>query len=597
MNPQILRLSTLCTALFSSCAVAVGFGEITLRSRVGEPLHAEVTVISSIGDQVDTACFSLAALPNADLPVISNARIRVARQGQEYRLYITGTKPIEEPIFLLGLRANCGVDLQRDYILMPYPPLELAETANLAPATTSVPPPRKKANFKDWPTREGDTLESIAEAQIPDNHTEQQRLLSAMRRANPTLASERHLAEGTAVRIPKLGKPAVAHNATRTEAPSRPRPAKRLTTPQPKTSLPHETSQTPAGSIDRLVLGAPPAELNPGEKAVALRGSMGDIEKRMLKLEATLSLLKQEVAKLDSALELTAEAFDLKQKLQAAQMLQPAPITNVPVAPPPALAPTASRTDNWMELLISALIGGGIAAGLTQLFGGRRREQSNAKPLLADASFQQITEPEAQLASDITGPSPDVLVPPMVTTPQTSLATVDIPLALATQREPMDGKNVHPDYIDSDSALALAEIMLSFGRLRGAVETLSQHIEDNSPGNIKPWTMLLDLYRRGGMQAEFDNLATMMRQRFNVAIPAWEGFTTPISGLQSLEDFPHIISHIVQGWGKQEAMDYLDDLVHDNRSGKRSGFPLEVIEELALLMHILADAYGLKRPA
>jgi len=41
-------------------------------------------------------------------------------------------------------------------------------------------------------------------------------------------------------------------------------------------------------------------------------------------------------------------------------------------------------------------------------------------------------------------------------------------------------------------------------------------------------------------------------------------------------------------------MDYLDKLVHDTRDGQRSGFPLEVVEEIVLLMLILEDAYGLQ---
>ena len=81
--------------------------------------------------------------------------------------------------------------------------------------------------------------------------------------------------------------------------------------------------------------------------------------------------------------------------------------------------------------------------------------------------------------------------------------------------------------------------MLSFGRIRGAAETLAMHIEESSPDNIQPWTMLLDLYRRGDMKPEFDKLAARMRTKFNVLIPTWEFSTAPVSGLKSLEDYAH----------------------------------------------------------
>ena len=42
-------------------------------------------------------------------------------------------------------------------------------------------------------------------------------------------------------------------------------------------------------------------------------------------------------------------------------------------------------------------------------------------------------------------------------------------------------------------------------------------------------------------------------------------------------------------------MDYLYELVHDNRDGQRSGFPLKVVEEIVLLMLVLEDGYGLQQ--
>ncbi len=154
---------------------------------------------------------------------------------------------------------------------------------------------------------------------------------------------------------------------------------------------------------------------------------------------------------------------------------------------------------------------------------------------------------------------------------------------------------IEAKYEDEHSVLALAEIMLSFGRLRGAADTLAEHIEQTMPDSIEPWSMLLDLYRRGGMREEFDALAGKMRGRFNAKTPSWNESTTPISGLKTLEDFPHVIQKASSQWGRQECVDYLYSLVHDTRAGQRNGFPLEVVEEIALLMRILVDGYDLKR--
>ena len=598
MNSRSFQLSALSAALFSSMASAVGFGEINLLSRVGEPLRAEVPVLTRAGEEIETVCFSLAALPGSDLPVVSAARTRLVRNGQNYRLLITGNQPIVEPVFTIALRASCGADLQRDYILMPAPPLMLAETSREIPLPAASAPPRKTGNFREWRARDGDTLEGIAESQAPANETEQRRWLAAMQQANPDIALDTVLAEGTPVRIPNVRNRTANKRNTGAEAlpTARHATADEAPAPRPKKPRPESNLATPAGrGTDRVILGTPPEELKPGEKAVPAPATLSQMEERMLKLETTLHLLNQEVDKLNSALVLTTEALAAQHKLQAAQALQASP--NVPPAVQAAVAtppkPDRPSQDNWLELLISALVGGGIAAGLAHVL-GRRRSDNEEIPLA-----MAIRQPDVQARKSGFSALPiqqEAKAPPADELSGSTTAEVDIHLdGATTDCSPTDAITVGVD--EGNSALELAEIMLSFGRVRGAAETLALHIEENSPNNIQPWAMLLDLYRRGDMRAEFDTLATTMREKFNVHVPAWEDSTTPVSGLKSLEDYAHIVWRAANSWGTQECLNYLFELVHDNRAGQRSGFPLEVVEEIALLMLVLEEGYGLKRPA
>jgi len=170
---------------------------------------------------------------------------------------------------------------------------------------------------------------------------------------------------------------------------------------------------------------------------------------------------------------------------------------------------------------------------------------------------------------------------------------VDLPLE-GFSKTPEEAKAVDVKFDQDNSAIALAEIMLTFGRVQGAAETLARHIEESSPKNPRPWLMLLDLYRRGGMRAEYAALLPAVRQKLNLDVPAWQDLETAVSGLRSLENFGHVAKRVQTTWGTQAAMDYLYELVHDTRNGQRSGFPLEVVEEIVLLMLILEDAYGLQ---
>lgn len=595
MNSRLFHLSALSAALFSANASAIGFGEITLHSRVGEALRAEVPIMAGADEQIETVCFSLAPLHGSDLPVVSTARTRLVRDGQGYRLHITGSKSIVEPIFMIGLRAGCGADLQRDYVLMPQAPLMLADVSSETPSPMARSPARKE-NFREWHARDGDTLKDIAELQSPDSPSDQRRLLAAMKRANPDISAADPLPEGTAVLIPNPGQQKATNRKTEVKpqlAPQRADPDK-APPPRPKKAAPVDTSPRSTGKAgDRVVLGSPPDELKPGEKAVPVPPPTAQMEDRMQKLEATLQLLNQEVDKLNSALTLTTEALAVQNQLQSAQALKTradSPTAVQAAAATPLPADQSSR-NNWFDLLVSALIGGSIAAGLAHILSRRRPDNDETPFAMTTAQRPQVVVNEAD--TNIPHAQQNAAVPV-----DSELVDTAAPAVAPSNTTPAESVTTGAINVSaSESALELAEIMLSFGRERGAAETLALYIEENSPTNIQPWTMLLDLYRRADMRPEFDTLAANMREKFNVHIPVWEDSTTPVSGLKSLEDYAHIIWRTTNSWGKQECLDYLFALVHDNRDGQRSGFPLEVVEEIVLLMHLLEDGYELARPA
>lgn len=598
MNCRLFPLTVLASALLAANSHAAGFGEIILHSRVGEALRAEVPLIGD-RDGLETACFSLTNKTEADLPVVVGARIKLVREGNAPRLVITGHRPVADPIFVVALRANCGVELSRDYVLMPQPPLDLAISGSQLPvARAEAPvPPRRPVPGRTWSANEGDSLASLAESMAPDNPAKQRRLLAALQSANPDIAPAQPLAEGSAVRIPAPRKP-VPPPRPDNRRPGPPALPPAGQGPLGATGELPPPSPTPATTGDRVVLGAPPADIRPDERAGPPRGSMPEVEQRILKMETTIGLLNDQVTKLNEAITLATESLVLQQKLQAAQASQAASSTvAAPVAQPPATPPRHESSNSWLQLLLSALVGGGIASFTAHLLSKRRQEQTLAE--LSDGFTAAPTAPEAQPSTPppsvpaprppaprATPPRQPAIVPPPAP-PEAAPTAVDLDLG-----EPAPG-DVSVD--EGDSALHLAEIMLSYGRVKGAVDVLATHIEKNAPDRIEPWLTLLNLYRRGNLREEFEVLMQRMRQRFNFQIPGWEQSQTPISGLLSLEDYGHITHSLVDKWGTQPCMDYLASLIHDNRHGQRSGFPLEVIEEIVLLMLILEEVYGCKR--
>lgn len=597
MGNKLSSIVALTAALTPALASAIGLGEIALHSRIGEPLMAEVPIISSHEAPLAT-CFSMVALRGSDFPVITNAKPRLIKRGSSYILQIVGTRPVSEPIFAVGIRANCGYDIEREYVLMPEPPIELAHSVG---TVVEQPAPAAKAGKPaSWLAREGETLEDIADAQTPANATERQRLLAGLKRANPTLDPDMPLAEGTAVRMPspqraKAPRPERAEAAT-TQGLQLDRPA----APKAPPPKPRQASVPRTDKTDRLVLGAastPPAPSSSGNSGLS---SLAEAEERLLKLETTLHLLTREMEKMDQAIELATKSIEAQNRLQQADSPQaPPPGPSIQTQAAPA---TTSSSTNWPELLLSAAIGAGISVGMAQYLGRRRRYPGDDEAPLAFSGYRAEVAPSVlppvkpvakaapsvpQAAPPMPIRLPDPPPQPEAEFPVPRLPECDIPL----QPEPnlIEARNE-----DEHSVLELAEIMLSFGRLRGAAETLAEHIDETMSQSIEPWSMLLDLYRRGGMREEFEALAVKMRQRFNARIPAWNESTTPVSGLNTLEDFPHVLQKASSLWGTQASIDYLYSLVHDTRAGQRNGFPLEVVEEIALLIRVLVDGYGLQ---
>ena len=145
---------------------------------------------------------------------------------------------------------------------------------------------------------------------------------------------------------------------------------------------------------------------------------------------------------------------------------------------------------------------------------------------------------------------------------------------------------------EHQSAVELADIMMSFGRLHGAAETLSEFIQSNPKQAVTPWLKLLEVYRAAGLRAEFDAMAKEFNKTFNVITVTWDNYDDLRMNAVSVEHMPHIIAYIEQNWRTRECQVYLQRLLRDNRAGTRMGFPFSVIDDLLMLSAVLEEELG-----
>ena len=561
IRPLRLPLSIISMAFAASPLFAASLGEIQLYSRIGEPLRAEVPITAGKNETIDTACFTLGSSKEGDFPVISKARLKLLRDDAGFRLQIQGSAPVSDPIFMLIVRAGCGFEIQREFVLMPNAPSELT-AANTAAREMPVP-------AKEFPPLGSEhTSESFDEKAV----SPAPKASGARKTPPPQKTSEK----------PESRRPVAAAPApipAPTAAPAR----KPAATAASETHYEKPLATGKPG--DKLLLGSAPEDIQPANRAV--KSPSQDVQSRIQKLEETLQLLNAEIETLDKALEITTKTIAAQKSLQQAQAVLQA---QSQIPPPAASAP--SNSGNWLEIILSALLGGGIAAGVA-LFLGKKRESRLDEQLPLNASLRHqgwSTQPEPQ-APVVPAAIPSIPAAPPIPEPP---APEEVPPIQPNMR----GDQIKPSFIemnDDDSALELAEIMLSFGRLKGAEETLVEHIETKSPRSFRPWLMLLELYRRSESRSNFETLSEKIRQRFNVDLPDWDSLGETILGPTSIETYAHIMWQLEETWGTQAGMDYLCHLSKDNRSGKRKGFPPEIAEEIDMMIRILEQAYGLKR--
>lgn len=164
MNAIVPGLVALGLLAATPPAAALSLGEISLQSRLGEPVKAEIPLIIEDGSLPAAACFSLAGSQQSDLPAITQGRLRIIQRGASSRLQIVGRSPVNEPVFVISIKAGCGHELQREYVLMPDAPLSTELSAKELPlasrsddAADAPLPPTRRARKTLPPPADGES--------------------------------------------------------------------------------------------------------------------------------------------------------------------------------------------------------------------------------------------------------------------------------------------------------------------------------------------------------------------------------------------------------------------------------------------------------
>lgn len=632
--------------LHAAGASALGLGELVQLSAIGEPLRVRIQLLG-VDANTQPNCLRLAPRSDMDLPWVRDARLAIVRELTGAYLVVSSVRPANHPVLMLGVATGCEGNLRREYTLLlpPKPALEAAPVATepTPPATLQARPaaaaPAGPAHAVDQP---GPSLLDLARQAFPSDRSARRRYIAAARQQAPGMfpssdslrapiedPSRLDLAElERLARIAPVHKPAAAKPRARPEA----TPEARRAPPPPVAvaqAAPAEAPPPADSGADRLVLFGGPADTrlklsfslsDPGRA-----GTTTDAERERLREEQRLVMALDE--KIMTQMELSARIKELEalqsRLTQESRRLDQLAVGNgatpergpVATVPPPAQVPpevsaSAADDDHWQTWAIA--LAAATAAVLALLWWRRRRaEATDQEPLEFDLAEGDL--PEAHAPGDgepldlgDTGRGMEVDFPlddepaAAAVAPDDTREAPNVDFAPLDWAPAADDLSVQgaPPVLEEDlgeeheSAVELADIMMSFGRVQGAAQTLADFIRHNPKQGVAPWIKLLDVYKAAGMRGEFDALTRQLNGTFNVKVVAWDEFDMVRLAAETLESMPHIVERLAMIWPSRTAQVYLHELLRDNRDGTRQGFPIAVVDEILCLLSVLNELVG-----
>lgn len=581
------RLTILVASLFAWAgqASALGLGDMRSHSTLGGSLRAEIDVVTAGREIVDASCFRLVQ-PATDegLPWLRQGSFTY-RKGTPTVLELHSDKALVEPILQIGIVVGCGHQIRRDYTLFLSPRRDGAETPAppaAAPIAGTVPEaPRRRAL-----PRPAATATDMAPGQRPPR----ERRVPAPRRDRLVLSGGGDAGDTTL----RLDSELASWKGLENAALDARRDLLRLEF--------------------RMLLAFNEQATSQLEAAEKLRN-----------MEAILGELQQKAGEFAQRIENRTDGAAQAPLPSAPSAVSPTAVEppKAPAASPAVVAvqPAQGGTSLLSEWSFYGLVFGAIL-GLAGWLGWRQIQLRRGRG--ADEPFvtpEPIVDPRRESERDEPGGVDLAVEPAAMGMPmQVDLHLGDAgpaPSEAPPPVAPVPAAGGHPDsqfsvsaatvdeHFEANPVMELAEIMLSFGRVKGAAQALQEFIDNSPQEALQPWIRLLDVYRMAGMRDEFERVAQNLNQHFNVEVLRWDLGQQPIATAapldlelvpreeevavpkaSSLEGMPHICQTLIDSWDKHEVVEYLHRLLRDNRGGKRSGFTLEVVQEILFLIEL-----------
>ncbi|NWG39582.1 MAG: hypothetical protein HXY27_06425 [Hydrogenophilaceae bacterium] len=103
-------------------AHALGLGNLTVSSHLGQPLNARITLLGNPAD-LEPNCIKLVPVNGYLYPLLQDINIRIDRTGPDPGLIIQSRQAVNDPALMFAVSIVCPERIQRDYALLLDPPV------------------------------------------------------------------------------------------------------------------------------------------------------------------------------------------------------------------------------------------------------------------------------------------------------------------------------------------------------------------------------------------------------------------------------------------------------------------------------------------
>ncbi len=568
-----MRFFTLLLFLtYANLSLALGLGDIELKSNLGERLMAKVNV-TDIEALPESNCFSVVDV--SDSPAFKKANIVFKHSdGGNDQLTITTNEVITEPIINLRVSIHCEPNINRDYVLLldPAPLMGIKNEANnlvdTSKSTIQVSD-RKVAKHKTSSKKRVDagtnSLGASESAEAVLDKTANKGWTQKKKATVATSSAEERLMEAY------TGKPLADALVVSNKSVSQ---IKGTTKPKPIET--HTSTDKPY-----LVISGGNLTANESASQPSLS----------LRLERQIDFSRTEITTtplaaadtMDEVTVMTNRLAHLEKQILSLQSRNTQLMTEVEQAKNTGFSLSAPQSKWLQNLLIVLGIAATIAGGewLRRKYVRRHSNIEQANWFEADAHVTGSGEPTISSKNNTLNKKATTFNEPIFAHSNYGQSSGQSPGAGFANRTAF----IKVEKDEDENVIDHADVFIAHGRPVLATQLLQNHLADFPTESPAIWLKLLNLLAKEGTATEYDAAVIQCNQFFNIKMPGFADAATA-SDTSTIEDYPHITARLEGVWGSQFAVGFLNDLIYNQQSQPREGFERGTFEELFFLKQI-----------